>query len=65
MGVIICDYSAGSNMERTKYAHGQHIDQKDLFKVAKEIFNSGLNVMICHQSDKIILFVDIMIFQQR
>lgn len=37
----------------------------DIFKIAEEIFNKGVNVMICHSGEELILFVDKYNFKQR
>ena len=49
------------------YAHNQEIPVEDVFKIAQEIFDKGLNVMIYRhkENDNITLFVDHMRFQQR
>jgi hypothetical protein len=51
------------------YKHNQEIPVSDIWKVAEEIYNKGLNVKITHSSHngekKIMLYVDDKHFNQR
>ncbi len=47
------------------YTPNQEIDPTQVFQIASLIFDVGLNVMISHGSDYIILWVDTKRFQQR
>jgi hypothetical protein len=38
---------------------------KDLWSTAKELVDSGLNIMLCHSKDGISIFVDNKMFSQR
>ncbi len=59
-----CGYSIATQID---YAHNQEIPVEDVFKIAQEIFDKGLNVMIYRSkdNDNITLFVDHMRFQTR
>jgi hypothetical protein len=52
-------------LEEIGYINGQEIDYKKIFKIAKDIFEGGLNIMIFNNDDRIILAVDTRRFQQR
>jgi hypothetical protein len=66
MKVTVYDWAMGSNLEaRTKYKHNQEIDADKTFEVAKEIFDSGLNVMLFRLEGNTIIAVDTKRFQQR
>ena len=49
------------------YDHNEEIPYEDVFKIAQEIFEGGLNVMVYRNkdNDNITLFVDHMRFQTR
>lgn len=56
---IIIDFVNCDLERKTGYANKQEIPVEDVFKVAQEIFEKGLNVMVYRTSDKkTILFVD-------
>lgn len=48
-----------------KYSHLQEIPAWQVWEIAKEIYDKGLNVMIYHSEERPILFVDTKRFQQR
>lgn len=48
-----------------EYKHRQEIPSEDIFEVATNIFESGLNVMLLHSGDNVIIGVDDKRFQQR
>jgi len=67
--VTLYDWACESDtvLERLGYKHGQEIPADDLWKVAQELFDGGLNVMI-HRSrhnDSVTLYVDTHRFTQR
>jgi hypothetical protein len=49
----------------TGYKHEQEVPVDDIYNVAKDIFATGLNVMLYHSGDNIIIMVDDKRFQQR
>ena len=53
--------------KRTGYEHNQEIPVEDVFKIAQEIFDTGLNVMVYQNkdNDNVTLFVDNKRFTQR
>ena len=70
MKASIRDFAGGTNFENhnLNYRQNQEIDPEKIFEIAKEIFDSGLNVMILHQAGfppSFVLFVDTLRFQQR
>lgn len=76
MKAIIFYWACGYDLAKTcgydlaktcGYEHNQEIPIEEVFKVAQEIFDGGLNVMIYRNkiNDNITLFVDHMRFQTR
>ena len=68
MKAIVFYWAGGYDLaKRTGWFHNQEIEVDEVFAVAQEIFNKGLNVMIYRNkiNDNITLFVDHMRFQQR
>jgi len=56
-----------AKLEKLGYILGEQVSMEvedDIWKVAQEMYNNGLNVMICHYADTI-LFVDTDGFKQR
>ena len=51
--------------EKYGYEQGQEIPVDDVFNVASELFAQGLNVMIYHGSERVILYLDSKRFGQR
>jgi hypothetical protein len=51
--------------ELTGYKHQQEIEVSQIFNTAAYIFGLGLNVMLFHSGDNIIIMVDDKRFQQR
>jgi hypothetical protein len=52
--------------ELTGYKHNQEVPVEDIYNIAKDIFEMGLNVMLYRSSkENIIVFVDDKRFQQR
>jgi hypothetical protein len=49
----------------TGYEKGHEVEEVDIPKVAMEIFSKGLNVMLYHLGDKVIIWVDNKRFSQR
>ena len=47
------------------YDHQQEVPVEDVFDVARDIFEGGLNVMLLSSGDNIIIGVDDKRFQQR
>ena len=47
------------------YENKQEINPDDVFKIASDIFGAGLNVMVFHNDNNIVLGVDTLRFQQR
>ena len=47
------------------YENKQEINPDDVFKIASDIFGAGLNVMVFHNENNIVLGVDTLRFQQR
>ena len=64
MKAIIWNW-ADTRSENYGYAQGQEIPEEDVFSVASELFAQGLNVMIYHGKDRVILYVDSKKFGQR
>jgi len=57
-----CNYHLS---EQTGYKHEQEIPIGDIFNVAAFIFGMGLNVMLQHIGEGVIVWVDDKRFQQR
>jgi len=52
--------------ELTGYKHNQEVPANDIYNVAKDIFDAGLNVMLYHSGkENIVIMVDDKRFQQR
>ena len=47
------------------YRQNQEIEDINIYQVAQEIFNTGLNVMLMHCDPGIVVAVDTKRFQQR
>jgi hypothetical protein len=62
-------FFAGNKFNNLRYQHLEEIPAWQVWDVAQEIFNEGLNVMITHSShggeQKVILYVDNKNFKQR
>ena len=69
MKALIFNYHYQNFKDITGYEHGTKIPIEQLFVVAQEIYNTGLNVMIVHRKDEgdvaATLFVDDKNFKQR
>ncbi|MBN1637330.1 MAG: hypothetical protein JW866_00050 [Ignavibacteriales bacterium] len=51
--------------ELTGYKHNQEVPVEDIFNIVAFIFGTGLNVMLYHSDENIIIMVDDKRFQQR
>jgi len=62
-------YFHGANCkheELSGYKHNQEVPVEDIYNVARDIFDLGLNVMLYHSgNDNIVIMVDDKRFQQR
>lgn len=68
MKARINDWTHGQVERRTKYKHDQEIPIDQVFPIAKEIFDAGLNVMVYQLSVEpktIYLCADVYKFTQR
>jgi hypothetical protein len=57
--------AASQQLKEIGYENKQEINPDDVFKIASDIFGAGLNVMVFHNEDNIVLAVDTKRFQQR
>lgn len=58
----------GANCKHEKltgYEHNQEVDVSQIFNITAWIFGLGLNVMLYHSGDNVIIMVDDKRFQQR
>jgi len=51
--------------ELTGYKHNQEVETDQIFNIVAWIFGLGLNVMLYHSGDNVIIMVDDKRFQQR
>ena len=51
--------------ELTGYKHQQEVPVEDIYNIAKDIFETGLNVMLLHSGENIVIMVDDKRFHQR
>ena len=59
-------YGAGCKHEElTGYKHQQEVPVEDIYNIAKDIFETGLNVMLLHSGENIVIMVDDKRFHQR
>lgn len=80
MKIVIADWCCGSNLENSGYVHGSEDGSTDdAFRIAREFYDKGLNVMIKRNaehnigtrkhpvivSESVTVAVDTQKFQQR
>lgn len=65
MKATIYFWACGNFESQTGYKHNQEIPAWDVFRISQEIFMKGLNTMLSHEGEDIVLFVDDKRFTQR
>jgi hypothetical protein len=67
MNITIYDWTGGMLLNKKQYFHNQVVEGtiNDVFVISNDLFKSGLNVMITHNDDDVIIYVDYKKFQQR
>ena len=68
MKKAIIFFWASQNFEKeTGYKHKQEVQYEQMYIIAQQIFEKGLNVMLYHQpnSDETLIFIDNKRFTQR